>query len=167
MRIVDKNEPEVIEVEPRQRRHRSKQERREIAEESLQPGASVAVIARSHGVNANQVFHWRKLLREGRLDVKTVSTQLMPVRIAEVIEDKTRATYRQTGSFRSKSGGSVFASKDRPIPKPSALFWSNSELSARLRKAGAEGRRLSGAGLGACTGGFDSDEQLFPFDVTA
>src|SRR5579862_5327855 len=89
---------------PVKRRHRSKQERREIAEESLQPGASVAVIARSHGVNANQVFHWRKLLREGRLEVKPTPTQLMPVRIAEVTEDKTRAAYRQTGIIQIELG---------------------------------------------------------------
>lgn len=76
----------IIAAEPvARRRHRSKQERREIAEESLQPGASVAVIARSHGVNANQVFHWRKLLREGRLDVKPALTQLMPVRISGMV----------------------------------------------------------------------------------
>jgi transposase len=82
----------VTAVEPtRGRRHRSKQERRDIAEESLQSGASVAVIARSHGVNANQVLHSRKMLREGRLDVKPpASAQLMPVRIAEVIEDTVR-----------------------------------------------------------------------------
>jgi transposase len=52
------------------RRNRSTQERRRIAGESLQPGASVAVVARGYGVNANQVFHWGKLLREGRLDLK-------------------------------------------------------------------------------------------------
>jgi transposase-like protein len=46
-------------------RYRSKRERRQIVEETLQPGASVAVIARRHGVDANQVFHWRKLYREG------------------------------------------------------------------------------------------------------
>jgi transposase len=51
----------------------------------MQPGASVAVIARRHEVNANQVFHWRKLYREGRLDTKLVSEQLLPVRIAEVV----------------------------------------------------------------------------------
>ena len=45
-------------------------ERQSIAEESLESDASVAVVARSHGVNANQVFHWRKLLREGRLGAK-------------------------------------------------------------------------------------------------
>ena len=67
------------------RRYRSKQERRQVVEETLQPGASVAVIARQHGVNANQVFHWRKLYREGRLDVAPAAAQLVPVRISEVV----------------------------------------------------------------------------------
>jgi len=77
---------------PIKRRHRSKQERRRIAEESLESGASVAAIARSHGVNANQVFHWRKLLRKGRLEVRpALSTQLMPVRLAEAIGENSPA----------------------------------------------------------------------------
>ena len=45
----------------------------------------MAVIARQHGVNANQVFHWRKLYREGRLEVEPTGGQLVPVRIAEVV----------------------------------------------------------------------------------
>ena len=69
------------------RRHRSKQVRRAVVEETLQPGASVAVIARRHGVNANQVFHWRKLYREGRLDVASAAAQLVPVRITEIVSD--------------------------------------------------------------------------------
>ena len=36
-------------------------------EETLAAGASVSRVARRHDVNANQVFHWRKLYREGRL----------------------------------------------------------------------------------------------------
>ena len=71
------------------RRFRSKLERRQIAEESLQPGVSVAVIARAHGVNANQVFHWRKLYRDGRLDVKPSPAQLVPVRITEVMNPES------------------------------------------------------------------------------
>ena len=86
------------------RRFRSKQERRLIVEESLHPGASVAVVARRHGVNANQVFHWRKLLREGRLDVKPATAQLMPVRITEVIEDKSRPIHQQTGVIQIELG---------------------------------------------------------------
>ena len=77
---------EVLVVEPAcRRRYRSKQERRQVVEETLQPGASVAVIARRHGVNANQVFHWRKLYREGMLDGKAAAAQLVPVRVAEVV----------------------------------------------------------------------------------
>ncbi len=71
--------------EPRaKRQYRSKDERRQIVEETLQPGASVAVISRQHGVNANQVFHWRKLYREGRLDLRPAA-ELLPVRIAEMV----------------------------------------------------------------------------------
>src|ERR1700743_3472088 len=67
------------------RQYRSKQERRQIVEETLQPGASVAVIARQHGVNANQVFYWRKLYRERRLEVGPAAAQLVPVRISELV----------------------------------------------------------------------------------
>ena len=35
--------------------------------ESLERGASVSLVARRHDVNANQVFTWRRLVREGRL----------------------------------------------------------------------------------------------------
>ena len=38
------------------RRYRSVEERRRIVEETLVPGTSVAIVARAHGVNANQVF---------------------------------------------------------------------------------------------------------------
>ena len=45
----------------------------------------MALIARRHGINANQVFQWRKLYREGRLDVAPATAQLLPVQIAEVV----------------------------------------------------------------------------------
>ena len=78
---------EAVTIEPEaKRRYRSKRERRQIVEESLQRGASVAVIARQHQVNANQVFHWRKLYREGRLDTKPATAELVPVRIADVVD---------------------------------------------------------------------------------
>jgi transposase len=68
----------------RKRRMRSKLERRQVVEETMRPGApSVAVIARAHGVNANQVFNWRKLYLAGRLNDKAPATELVPVRILE------------------------------------------------------------------------------------
>ena len=67
----------------RKRRMRSKLERRQVVEETMRPGApSVAVIARAHGVNANQVFNWRKLYHAGRLNDKVHATELLPVRIS-------------------------------------------------------------------------------------
>ena len=56
------------------RRFRSKQERRQIVEESLKPGASVALVARRHDVNTNQVFKWRKQYEQGRLELSSAAT---------------------------------------------------------------------------------------------
>ena len=67
------------------RHYRSKLERRRIVEETFVPGASVAVIARSHGLNANQVFNWRKMYHDGRLDVPPSATQFLPARITDSI----------------------------------------------------------------------------------
>src|ERR1039457_6551437 len=49
------------------RRRRSVAERRRVVEETLAPGASVARVARAHGVNANLVFAWRCRYQRGLL----------------------------------------------------------------------------------------------------
>ncbi len=64
------------------RRFRSKQERRQIVEETLKPGASVSRVARAHDVNSNQVFHWRRQYRAGLFDEVEPSAALVPVKIA-------------------------------------------------------------------------------------
>src|SRR5215469_1441470 len=63
------------------RQRRNIAEKRHIVEETLVEGASVARVARANGVNANQVFYWRKLYQAGRLGASSVA-QLLPVRIA-------------------------------------------------------------------------------------
>ncbi|WP_156397960.1 transposase [Duganella sp. Root336D2] len=84
--IMDTNSQPVIQRAPRgnYRRH-SLEFKRKLVALTLEPGASVARIAREHGVNANQVFSWRKLF-EAALPVSDVSTQeaaLLPVVLAE------------------------------------------------------------------------------------
>jgi transposase len=86
------------------RKYRSKEERRRIVEETLEPGASVAVVARSHSVNANQVFQWRKLYRECRLDPATAATQLIPVRVAEVVSEGGRTARPASGAIHIEMG---------------------------------------------------------------
>ena len=46
----------------RRRRLWSVEEKRRIVAETLQPGASVSVVARRHDVNANMLFTWRRSL---------------------------------------------------------------------------------------------------------
>jgi transposase len=67
-------------VPNKKQRRRTIKERRDIVEETLVPGASVARVARRHEVNANQVFYWRKLYREGQLGI-TIATPLLPVKV--------------------------------------------------------------------------------------
>ena len=55
---MDTSERIVVKRAPRKRR--SVAEKRRIVEETMQAEASVARVAREHGVNANQVFHWRR-----------------------------------------------------------------------------------------------------------
>jgi transposase len=71
-----------VRVDAGKKRRRSVEERRRIVEETWHPGASVSRVARHHDVNANQVFYWRKLYREGRLG-STEATKLLPVKVAE------------------------------------------------------------------------------------
>jgi len=70
-----------VRVAGAKKRRRTVNERREIVEETLLPGASVSRVARRHDVNANQVFYWRKLYREGQLGSRT-ATQLVSVKVA-------------------------------------------------------------------------------------
>ena len=80
----------------RTRLFRSKQERRQIVEETLKPGASVALVARAHGVNANQVFAWRRMYRDGQLESGTL-TSLLPVQISDAIPTQSQ---RKSKSMR-------------------------------------------------------------------
>ena len=68
--------------EVRFRRRWTIAEKRRIAQETFLPGASVAQIAQRHALNANQLFYWRRLYREGRLGNNS-ATKLLPVAITD------------------------------------------------------------------------------------
>lgn len=84
--------------QPRTKRHyRTVDERRRIVEETLVPGTSVAAVARAHGVNANQVFAWRKMYDAGLLgstasvsirDASASCVRLLPVTVVDGAENK-------------------------------------------------------------------------------
>jgi transposase len=73
------------------------EEKRRIVEETLQPGASVARVARAHEVNANQVFAWRRQYRRGRLGTTSEALELLPVRVIEAARETARSRSAATG----------------------------------------------------------------------
>jgi len=56
---------EVAGGSSRPRRHWTVNEKRRIVEEALSSTRSLASLARQHGLNANQLFYWRKQYRAG------------------------------------------------------------------------------------------------------
>ncbi len=91
----------------RPRRWRTVSEKRRIAELTLQPGASVALVARAHGVNANQVFKWRRALKRGELNESAVgSAALLPVMVSSPCE-AVSATGDVEAQEQATSGGSI------------------------------------------------------------
>ena len=45
---------------PERRRRRTPQEKIAIIQKTMEPGMTVSHVARLHGINANQIFKWRK-----------------------------------------------------------------------------------------------------------
>jgi transposase len=72
-------------------------EKRRIVELTMVAGASVATVARAEGVNANQVFEWRRAYRGGRLndDGSEQSLALLPVVVSHGDEVEKRSTQEE------------------------------------------------------------------------
>jgi transposase len=93
---------EEVGAERRVRRWRSIAEKRQIVKLTFEPGASVALIARAHGLNANQVFKWRRAFERGELaDSAASSTALLPVTIVAPSERAERDAEQQPRTFGS------------------------------------------------------------------
>lgn len=61
------------------RRRYNAQLRAQVMAECDAPGASVAKVAMSHGINANVVHRWRQLAREGRTALPSATGEFVPV----------------------------------------------------------------------------------------
>ena len=68
------------------RRHWSEVLKRRMVAETLEPGASVSIVARRHDVNANQLFKWRREMMSEQLPAADESVAMLPVEIAQPVE---------------------------------------------------------------------------------
>jgi transposase-like protein len=112
------------------RRRRSAAERRRVVEETLEAGASVAKAALKYGVNANQIFQWRRLYRDSKLGASSQGPmKLLPASVvddsefakSEHVEAVPPIRARFISSCRERSGstskGSSTRSTSRTLPR--------------------------------------------------
>ena len=96
------------------RRTRTKQERRAIVEETARPGASVTSVARAHGLRPNQVFHWRRLYRQGLLGNEVATPALVPVRISEAGKPHPSARlWKSAPAHKAPASGTIQVELER------------------------------------------------------
>ncbi len=92
-------------------------EKRQIVQLTLEPSASVAEVARVCGVNANQLFRWRRAFERGELNEPC--SALLPIALASVSEPESErpAVERQAtttvGSIHIKLPGIAMISVER------------------------------------------------------
>jgi transposase len=66
MTITKKQEPEVIDA-PTGRRRWTAFQKKQMVEETYDPGKTVSFVARKHGISPAQLFNWRRHMEEGAL----------------------------------------------------------------------------------------------------
>ena len=89
------NEPEVLGTE--RRRRWSASEKLSMVRETYEPGMTVSLVARKHGINPNQVFHWRKLERIGALTAVGAGETVVPAAELEAARRQIRELQRLLG----------------------------------------------------------------------
>jgi transposase len=88
------------------RKRRSAAEKRLIVEQTFEAGASVARVAREHGLNANVVFQWRREYRDGKLS----EAGLVPVVVTGDVLSERQRNFESTSSIRiDLPGGAVIS----------------------------------------------------------
>jgi transposase len=88
-------EVEVLGAERRRRWAAS--EKLAIVRETYEPGMTVSLVARQHGINPNQLFHWRKLERIGALTAVGAGETVVPAAELEAARRQIRELQRLLG----------------------------------------------------------------------
>jgi transposase len=91
--------PAKIEVTTsvQRRRRWSAAEKMRMVEETYQPGATVSLVARQHGVGPNQLFTWRRLAAQGALTAAAAGEEVVPASEHRALQQQVRELQRLLG----------------------------------------------------------------------
>ena len=86
----------------RRRREWPEALKRQMVAETLEPGASVSIVARRHDVNTNQLFKWRRELLPKAVPAVVEASTMVPV---EIVAERPR--HRRRADRRASSRSSL------------------------------------------------------------
>jgi transposase len=87
---------EVITSVQRRRRW-SASEKVRMVEETFEPGMTVSLVARRHGVAPNQLFTWRRLVAQGALTAAGAGEEVVPATDYRALQSQVRELHRLLG----------------------------------------------------------------------
>src|SRR5215212_453090 len=68
-----------------------------IVEETYEPGSTVSLVARRHGIAPNQVFTWRRLVAQGALTAAGAEEEVVPASEYRALQNQVRELHRLLG----------------------------------------------------------------------
>ncbi|WP_367304276.1 IS66-like element accessory protein TnpA [Burkholderia multivorans] len=113
---------QTVEIRPkRQTRRHPTEWKRTIVALTFEPGASVARVARENGINANQVWAWRRLHAQGLLTDDAIPEAMLPVVVKESSQpsmalEVPTATDITSGSIQIQHGKTSIRIEGAPDP---------------------------------------------------
>lgn len=87
---------EVVTSKERRRRW-APSEKKLIVQETYEPGVTVSLVARRHGIAPNQLFYWRRRMEEGALTAVGSEEKVVPESQVRELEAKIRRLERILG----------------------------------------------------------------------
>jgi transposase len=82
---------------PERRRRRTPAEKLAIVAETQEPGVTVSLVARRHGIAPNQLFLWRRLASQGALTATGAEEPVVPASEYRSLQGQIRELQRLLG----------------------------------------------------------------------
>nr|WP_158151132.1 IS3 family transposase [Pantoea ananatis] len=82
---------------PERRRRRTPSEKIAIIQQTMEPGMTVSHVARLHGINANQIFKWRRQYEDGSLTAVASGEEVVPASELAAANKQIRELQRLLG----------------------------------------------------------------------